>query len=198
MRNLSAQTPSTTALVTALRSGQRITLAALDPAAAALGLVAGMALTQARLLVPGLDVRDADADGDMAWLGQFGLFAARRWTPRAAVSGPDGLWLDLSGVTHLFGGERRMCERILAFCARLGFAARIAVAGTAGAAHALARFGGEPILLSGEGREADALAPLPLAALRLDEAALAAARRLGLDTIAALAAMPRAPLQRRF
>ncbi|MGZ8346422.1 MAG: DUF6504 family protein [Allosphingosinicella sp.] len=198
MRNLSAQTPSTTALVTALRSGQRITLAALDPAAAALGLVAGMALTQARLLVPGLDVRDADADGDMAWLGQLGLFAARRWTPRAAVSGPDGLWLDLGGVTHLFGGERLMCERILAFCQRLGFAARIAVAGTAGAAHALARFGGAAIVLCPEGGEAAALAPLPLAALRLDETALAAARRLGMETIGTLAAMPRAPLQRRF
>ena len=37
---------------------------------------------------------------------RLGLFAARRWTPRAALSGPDGLWLDLTGVAHLFGGER--------------------------------------------------------------------------------------------
>jgi protein ImuB len=190
--------PSDQALVTARRSGQRIVLAAACPAAQALGLVPGMALTQARMLVPGLDVRDADPEGDVAWLARLGLFAARRWTPRAAVSGADGLWLDLSGVAHLFGGERRMGERILAYCARLGFAARIAVAGTAGAAHALAHFGRERLIQCVEGEEAAALAALPLAALRLEDEVLAAARRLGLETIGALAAMPRAPLQRRF
>jgi protein ImuB len=185
-------------MVTAERSGPRVVLAAVAPEAQALGLAPGMPLTQARMLVPGLDVRDADPAGDAAFLARLGLFAARRWTPRAAVSGADGLWLDLGGVAHLFGGERRMAERLLAFCARLGFAGRIAVAGTAGAAHALARFGGEPLRLCPSGAEADALAPLPLAALRLGEEALAAARRLGIDTVGQLAAMPRAPLQRRF
>ena len=91
-----------------------------------------------------------------------------------------------------------MCERILAFCRRLGFTARIAVAGTTGAAHALARFGGEPLILCPGGREADAVASMPLAALRLDEKGLAAARRLGLERVGELIAMPRAPLQRRF
>lgn len=185
-------------LVTAERSGQRIVLAAASAEAQALGLAPGMALTQARMLVPGLDVRDADPAGDAAFLARLGLFAARRWTPRAAVSDADGLWLDLTGVDHLFGGEQRMAERLLAFCARLGFEARIAVAGTLGAAHALARFGGARIFLCAPGGEAEALAGLPLAALRLGEDALAAARRLGLETIGQVAAMPRGPLQRRF
>jgi protein ImuB len=39
---------------------------------------------------------------------------------------------------------------------------------------------------------------MPLAALRLDDKALATARRLGLERIGELLAMPRAPLQRRF
>lgn len=173
-------------------------LAAVSPEAQALGLHPGMPLTQARLLVRGLDVRESDHDGDSAWLDRLGLFAARRWTPRAAVSDPAGLWLDLSGVAHLFGGERRMCERILGFCRRLGFTARIAVAGSTGAAHALARFGRSPIVLCPPGREADSIAGLPLAALRLDRQALSAARRLGVDRISELIAMPRAPLQRRF
>ena len=157
-----------------------------------------MPLTKARILVRGLDVRSADHEGDAAWLFRLGLFAARRWTPSAALSGSDGLWLDLTGVTHLFGGERRMSERILAFCRRLGMTARIAVAGTAGAAHALARFGGEPLILCPSGCEADAIAAMPLAALRLDQDALGAAHRLGLERIGELIAMPRAPLQRRF
>ncbi len=157
-----------------------------------------MPLTKARILVCGLNVRAADPDGDAAWLARLGRFAARRWTPRAAISGPDGLWLDLTGVAHLFGGERLMCERILDFCRRLGFAARIAVAGSAGAAHALARFGRAPLILCPPGREADAVAAMPLAALRLDDALLSRARRLGLERVGELIAMPRAPLQRRF
>jgi protein ImuB len=187
------------ALVTAHRIGNRDLIAAACPRARALGLAPGMALAKARVLVRGLDVRPADPQGDAAWLARLGLFAARRWTPRAAMSGPDGLWLDLTGVAHLFGGEEAMCRRILAFCRRLGFFARIAVAGTAGAAHALARFGGErPLLLCPPGGEADAIAAMPLAALRLDPDLLGAADRLGVERIGELIAMPRAPLQRRF
>lgn len=185
-------------LVTVHRSGQRVTVAAACPAARALGLHPGMTLAQARLLVRGLDIRDAEPDADAALLTRLALFAARRWTPTAAVSDAAGLWLDLSGVAHLFGGEARMCGRILAFCTRLGFDARIAVAGTAGAAHALARFGSDPVTLCPPGREAEAVAPLPLAALRLEEEVLTAARRLGIDRVGDVVAMPRGPLQRRF
>jgi protein ImuB len=186
------------ALVTWGRTGNRDEIAAACPEARALGILPGMTLARARVLVRGLDVRPADREGDAAWLKRLGLFAARRWTPRAALSGPDGLWLDLTGVAHLFGGEEQMGARILAFCRRLGFTARIAVAGTAGAAHALARFGDRPLLLCPPGDEADLLAPMPLAALRLDEEVLGAARRLGVERVGELAAMPRAPLQRRF
>ena len=186
-------------LVTAHRSGQIMALAAASPEARALGLHPGMAATHARALVPELEIRDADPEADQALLLRLGLFAARRWTPRAAISGPDGLWLDLTGAAHLFGGEGVMCRRILAFCARLGLAARLAVAGTPGAAHALARFAASdgPILCP-EGAERDSLAPLPLAALRVGEDVLVAARRLGIDTIGDLMDMPRGPLERRF
>ena len=185
-------------LVTSHRAGQRVVIAAACPAAQALGLSPGMPLTQARALVRGLDVRPADPDGDAALLTRLALFAARRWTPIAAISDPAGLFLDLTGVAHLFGGEERMCRRILRFCARAGFRARIAVAATAGAAHALARHRPGPITACRSGEEAEAIAGLPLAALRIGEGEVAAARRLGIEQIGALAAMPRAPLQRRF
>lgn len=186
------------AIVTTHRSGQRIVIAAACPRAAALGLAPGMPLTQARVLVPGLEVREAEPERDAALLERLALLAARRWTPRAAVSGPDGLWLDLGGVAHLFGGEEPMCAMILRICARAGLTARIAVAGTPGAAHALARFGGAPLILLPDGGEAQALAPFPLKALRLEENVLTAAARLGIDRVGDLLAMPRAPLQRRF
>ncbi|HEY0148309.1 MAG TPA: DUF6504 family protein [Allosphingosinicella sp.] len=185
-------------LVTATRSGNRVLVAAASPEAFALGLSPGMALAQARALVPGLDIVDANPDGDAALLTSLALYAARRWTPRAAVSGEDGLFLDLTGTAHLFGGEERMCRRILQFCARFGFAARIAVAATPGTAFALARHGAEPLTFCPAGLEAEALAPLPLAALRLEERALAAARRLGLERIGEVLTMPRGPLARRL
>ncbi|HEX2763137.1 MAG TPA: DNA polymerase Y family protein, partial [Allosphingosinicella sp.] len=180
------------------RVGSRVLIAAASPEAQALGLHPGMAVTQARALVPGLDVRDADPEGDAALLTRLALYAARRWTPRASVSPPDGLFLDLSGAAHLFGGEEKMARRLVAFCARAGFTARIAVAGTPGAAHALARFAADPLLLCPPAGETEALAPLPLAALRVEESVLAAAARLGLTTIRELLPLPRGPLQRRF
>lgn len=173
-------------------------IAAACPAARSMGLRAGMAVTHAKALVPGLDVRDAEPQADGALLDRLGIFAARCWTPRAAVSGSDGLWLDLSGVAHLFGGEQQMCARILGFCARLGFSARIAVAGTLGAAHALARHSNRPITISASGEEAQAIARLPLAALRVENDVLGTARRLGIESIGELISMPRGPLTRRF
>jgi protein ImuB len=48
------------------------------------------------------------------------------------------------------------------------------------------------------GRHQAALAPLPVAALRIAPAMREMLARLGIDTVAQLAAMPRAPLARRF
>jgi protein ImuB len=180
------------------RTGNRVLVAAASAEARALGIEAGMAVTHGRAMVPELDVADHDPAADAAVLERLALFAARRWTPRACVSGADGLFLDLSGVAHLFGGEATMCRRILAFCARAGFTARIGVAGTLGAAHALARHGRDALTLCARSGEAEALAPLPLACLRLDDAALAAARRAGIEAVGELLAMPRGPLGRRF
>jgi protein ImuB len=157
-----------------------------------------MPATQARALVPELELQDAEPEADLAILSRLALFAARRWTPIAAVAAPDGLWLDLSGTAHLFGCEERMCRRIIAFCARLGFTARIAIAGSTGAAHALARFSRDPITLCINGNEAQAISALPPAALRLDASALSAARRFGIASVGELIAMPRGPLARRF
>ncbi|WP_324750913.1 DUF6504 family protein [Sphingomonas sp. LY54] len=185
-------------MVTTHRLGQRVVIAAASPEAQAIGIEPGMPLTQARVTTPGLDVRDAEPEADAAWLMRLALFAARRWTPRAAVAGTDGLVLDLTGVTHLFGGERAMCVRILRFCARLGLTARIAIAESHAAAWALARHGGERILLCPTGETEVALALLPLAALRVGEDVIAPARRLGIERVGDVMAMPAAPLARRF
>jgi protein ImuB len=185
-------------IILVVRTGNSEVIAAACPAALARGLVPGMAAAQARALVPDLDVREADPQADAAFLNRLALHAAGHWTPVACVSGPDGLWLDLTGTAHLFGGEERFCRRLLRFLARLGFTATIAIAGTPGAAHALARHGGRRIAILPPGAETEALAELPIAALRLEEHALAAAARFGFERIGDLYPVPRGPLARRL
>ena len=191
-------TPSHPPLILTEATGQRQVIAAACPAALALGLVPGMAATQARALVPDLDVRPIDRDADQALLERLARHAIGHWTPTAAVAAVDGLWLDLSGTTHLFGGEERFCARVVGFLRRLGFTARVAIAGTPGAAHALSRFGGRPVGIVPPGQEAQAISALPLAGLRLGREALEAAQRFGLERIGDLLPMPRGPLARRL
>ncbi len=185
-------------IILAARSGQRDIVTAACPLARELGLSPGMALAHARALVTDLDIGTAEPEGDRAWLDRLALHAVRHWTPNAAVAGEDGVWLDLTGTAHLFGGEERFARRLVRFLQRLGFSARVAVAGTAGAAHALARFGGHDVMILPTGRESEALAALPLAALRLEPQALEAAARFGIERIADLYPLPRAPLARRL
>ncbi len=185
-------------LVTTHRAGQRVVVAAACPAAQALGLASGMPLTQARALVPGLEVRPADPEGVAADLARLAAHAARHWTPQVVIAPGEGLWLDIGAAAHLFGGEALFARRVLALCRRLQLTARIAIADSAAAALALARTTSAPLLICPPGGAAAALAPLPLAALGIDPEIVDRVHRLGIDTVGALAAMPRAPLVRRF
>lgn len=168
------------------------------PAAAALGITPGTAVAHARALVPDLEIRPADLDAERSVMARLAVHAARHWTPTAAVCEPLGLWMDVTGVTHLFGGEERFCRRVVAFLARIGLTARIALADTPGAAHALARFGAGQVTVVPVGRSVEAIAGLPVASLRLGEGAIAACRRFGLDRVVDILAVPRAPLTRRL
>jgi len=185
-------------LITSIREANRNVIGAACPRAQALALRAGMPLTQARAQVRGLDIRPADPEGDRAALERLAILAARRWSPIVALTGVDGLFLDLTGTAHLFGGEEAMARRIVRLLGRLGYTARIAVADTAGAAWALARNPSRAVSICPSGAHAAALTPLPIEALRIEPAAAELLRRLGVERIGQLMAMPRAPLVRRF
>ncbi|MGK6318965.1 DUF6504 family protein [Sphingomonas sp. DT-204] len=184
-------------MVTSHRVGSRILIAAASPEARAAGIMPGMALTTARALYPGLAVRDADPEGDRADLIRLAILLARRWSPTVSLDGDDGLLIDTTGVAHLHGGEQGMARRLIRLLAHFGFTARVAIADTPGAAHALARYGPR-LCLCPPGGQAAMLASLPPRALRLDEAAIDLLRTFGIDMIGQLAAMPRAPLARRL
>ena len=166
-------------------------------AAAALGLRPGMAVTQALAIAPGLQVMEAEPEADSAALIRLARWC-HRYTPLASVAEPDGLWLDVTGCTHLFGDEAGLLQGMLARFARDGLQARAAVADTPGAAHALSRHGAEPASVCPPGAQGAAIGPLPVAALRLPPELDATLRRLGFEQAGHLARIPRALLARRF
>ena len=183
------------ALVETVANARR--LAAVDEAAEAAGLWVGKKLADAQAIVPDLRTADHDPEADARSLTALGDWA-ERFSPAVAPDGADGLFIDLTGGAAPWGGEAAWADDLLARLARAGVPARLAVADTAGAAWALARFGDADRVLLAPGGQAKALAPLPVAALRLEPEAAAGLPRLGLTTAGQLADLPRAQLGRRF
>ena len=175
-------------------------LLAVSPAAEAAGGHPGLPLAAARALVPGLMVFAADPAGERQTIEDLADWCGR-YSPWTAVDGAAGLWLDVTGCAHLFGGETALLEDLVRRLKGFGFAARAALADTPGAAWAAARFASGPAgawVAIPPGETGPALAPLPAAALRLDGATVDELSRLGLRTIGDLTGAARAPLAARF
>ncbi|MBK1696234.1 Y-family DNA polymerase [Rhodovibrio salinarum] len=177
----------------------------MDATAASAGLAPGQALTAARAQVPDLVVDRADPVADTqaltrlaAWCGKYSPWTAPDGGHDAG--GGAGILIDATGCAHLFGGEAAMLADIYRRITALGLSARAAMAGTPGAAWALARFGTQastPTRIVSPGAENDALAPLPPAALRLSAAERELLHRLGLRCVGDLLAIAPAALSPR-
>ena len=180
--------------------GASSTLCSLNTAARDAGLTCGMALADARAILPNLGMAAQDTERDEAFLRALGRWA-QRFTPSVAVEarfGSDGtLILDAGGCAHLFGGEIRMLCEIGDGLARFGLTTRMGLADTRGGAVALARFG-EAGRIAPPGGTRQMIEPLPVAALGLETGRCADLMRLGLRTIRDLAALPRASVAKRF
>jgi protein ImuB len=169
--------------------------------AEAAGLAPGMMLADARAMVPALQVRAADPAADLRLLEDLAAWC-ERYTPTVALdrsheADPGGaLWLDITGCAHLFGGEAALRADLLERLRARGFTAAAALADTPGTAWAVARHGEPPIVPPGGARAA--LAPLPVAALRLEPETVAMLARLGLGRIEQLYPLPRRALVARF
>lgn len=170
-------------------------ICALNDAAVALGLKAWMPLADARAMHPSLWVEDADPQADRVLLDGVADWCDR-YTPLVGLDPADGLFLDVSGCAHLFGGERTLGGDILSRLARQGLSAQIGLADTAGCAWAVARYGKTWLVPKNDTREI--LLTLPLAALRLDDKIVSALAQAGLKRIADVIDRPRAPLAARF
>src|SRR5690606_309576 len=152
-------------LVFSRRESNTQRVAALDARAGRLKLKPGMGIAEARALYPSVEVVELDPLADRRLLESLADWCDR-YTPLVALDGEDGLFLDITGCAHLFGGERGLLDDLLARFFHQGFDVRAGLASTPGASWAAARFGGQDNVAPGA--EEDLLAPLPLAALRLD------------------------------
>jgi protein ImuB len=164
-------------------------------AAAKLGLAQGKALADARAMIPYLDVVEADDAADTKLLAAIADWCDR-FTPFVAIDPPNGLFLDITGASHLFGGERALMDAARTGIVRQGFAVALAIAGTSVAARACARYSDGVVVAAGG--EPQAVAKLPVVALGADPLILHGLKRAGLKTIGQVAARGRAELTSRF
>ena len=158
------------------------------------GLQRGMPFSDARAFCPDLQSSMADPVGDQRFLMILHRWAMR-YCPWVGLEKPDGLVLNITGSTHLFGGKTAMLTDIRHRLTRAGIAVRIGCGATRGAAWALAHYAADD---SADCDPQTALFSLPVAALRIDAQTDVALQRLGLHLIGDLAAAARAPLTRRF
>jgi protein ImuB len=168
---------------------------ALDDAAAHLGLGIGIPLANARAICPELAVFDADEAADAKALSGIADWCDR-FTPLVALDLPHGLYLDITGCVHLFGGEAALMRLVCDALTVQGFAVSAAIAGTAVCARTMTRHVHGCIVE--DGGEAESVKPLPVSALGADASVVTGLRRAGLKTIGDVASRERHEITARF
>ncbi|PTT02477.1 nucleotidyltransferase [Pedobacter sp. HMWF019] len=171
---------------------------AVSPLAISYGIELGMRAADAKAICPGLEVLDDKPGRTAKLLKGIGEWCVR-YSPIVMIDdfSFDGLIMDVSGCTHLWGGEREYLKEIVSRLKSKGYTVRLAIADTAGTAWAISRFGSVTPLVA-PGKHSDALLSLPPEALRLPEIILNKLRKLGFYQIKSFMGMPRSVLRRRF
>lgn len=169
---------------------------AVNNAAYALGVRPGSRLADMRALVHGLMSYPHDPGAERAELERIARWC-QRWGPLTAIDGHDGVLIDVTGSTHLFGGEQRLIHQVELLFSGKGVTVQTGIAPTPGAAWALSHYSNRSIITP----DADAamwLDPLPVPALRLEEDIILLLKRLGVKQIGDLNRIERDALGRRF
>ncbi|MBL7852844.1 MAG: DNA polymerase Y family protein [Cyclobacteriaceae bacterium] len=174
----------------------RMIVSAVNAAAVRSGISCGMALADARALLPDLHVLDDEPDKIQRVLYKLAEWCMR-FTPWVALDPPDGLFLDATGCAHLWGGEEKYVQEMTKKLTARGYTVRVAMADTPGAAWAVAHYGKNPGVVPAGGHM-EALLPLPPEALRLEPQVVERLHKLGLHHIKQFIHLPRAALRKRF
>ena len=174
----------------------RMVITAANPIAEQRGITKGMALADARAIVPDLEAFDDKPDLINKLLNKLAEWCIR-FTPAAAVDPPDGLLFDATGCSHLWGGDPLYVADILKKLTARGYHVRGAMANTIGVAWGVARYGKEPRIIDSH-HHLDALMSLPPESLRLEAHSVERLHKLGLHQVRLFIDMPRPSLRRRF
>jgi protein ImuB len=174
----------------------RMVITAANASAEGKGIHRGMVLADARAVVPDLEVLDDKIDLSEKLLQRIAEWSIR-FTPVVAIDPPDGLLLDATGCSHLWGGDQSYLDDMAKKLNARGYSVRTAIADTPGVAWAVARFGTQPPVV-GVGAHIKALLSLPPEALRLDPETVERLHKLGLHQVRQFINMPRSSLRRRF
>jgi protein ImuB len=186
--------PGDKPLIVYAKTGNAYTITSLDRNASKAGLRVGMPVADARAIHPQIVAVEADEAADEALLDHIAGWCDR-YSPIVVKDPPRGLFIDLTGCSHLFGGDGAVLSDIQKRLEHQGFISRSAIAPTPGAAWAMAR--ASQAKLADDDTLRDLLAPLPVSALRLEGSALTLMKRLGLDTIGQIMDGPRKPFSAR-
>src|SRR3954454_21438044 len=97
------------------------------------GIETGMVVADAKVILPSLQIFDDTAGLSEKLLKKIALWCIR-YTPVASIDLPDGLILDVSGCTHLWGSEEDYLKDLTNKLKNFGYHIRVAMTDTIGAA----------------------------------------------------------------
>ncbi len=163
-----------------------------------MGVSPGQPLVEAKVLLPKAVFLPDDLATDRQVLRQLALDSQQfsPWVGLEESSQPESLLCDVTGCPTLWGGEETYLNTVRDYWHNRAFHIQLALAGSVGAAWAVAHAVNSAVIPAGS--EQAALSALPVELLRLPEAILERLNTLGLRTIRDLLKLPRESLASRF
>ena len=94
---------------------------------------AGMVAADAKAILPSLEAIDDPIDLTERLLKRIAAWCIR-FSPTVAIDADDGLILDVTGCSHLWGGDAPYVKNITERFKKIGYSVRVSIADTIGAA----------------------------------------------------------------
>jgi protein ImuB len=171
-------------------------LTAVSIEARTLGARPGLSTAQSRMIAGGLVVRCPRPQ--MLRSAEEALVdVAESFSPRVESVGGGVVFLEIDGLSSLFGSERHLATSLVARVRRVGLAGRVGVASTKTAAWVAARTG-EGVDVVDPGHELRRLAAVPVATLHPSPDVVRTLDRWGIKTLGDLARLPATAIGWRF
>ncbi|MDD2767260.1 MAG: DNA polymerase Y family protein [Methylococcus sp.] len=174
----------------------RVRIHACTPAVAGYGVAAGMVLSEAQMLCPGLAAANRNREAERRALARLAE-RCLEFTPWISLDFEDALQLEVRGSLLLFGGPEALIGKVRQACAASGHSVSIGLAPTPSAAWLLARSGTSAQALGSETLQS-VLGELPTGALGIDDKLASRLACAGLRVLRDLWRMPRDGLVRRY